>query len=677
MYFFSLLDVCSPMPEIRANSFWLRTADYRKVQTTPTTGRADEDPFAHLRTLSLFNRINTLSTIHHAGRGWIGACYSVAEILTTLYFELCSIDQTFPERDYILLSKGHASAMQYACLSGLGMIGIGDLMKYKHPDGPQAHTDRSTPGIEVNTGSLGQTLSKAAGLAMAGAERVIVILGDGELQEGQNYEALMSIAHQGLHQVIPIIDVNGLQTDSNVTDVMDTPDFHEMMAAFGFDTLELPQGNDAGYCHQILTLALECERPTAVIARTHKGAGLSFMAANQINRRGYAWHGKAPDDETYIRALIEFAELKEAAPIAEAIMDYVHSDAGKIGAPRLQAILDKSVDHEVTLPQASKSGPAPVFFPTGTAYGRAIYRLAKENENVYALDADLENSCKLGKFSKSFPERFVEVGIAEQNMASMAGGFALRGKLPFVNTYAAFLKRCYEQIYVNATEGTKVVYVGHYAGLCYAPDGKTHQSIGDVAMMRAIPGMRVLYPAFAQQVFPILKWAAEEAEGPVYVRLHRRAPEVSMEVTPEQSTFFRPGIPQQLVAQRKTTAAILTAGPHMTAFCRRAIDQLQAKDRLVDLWTFQDLSIIDAAMVQKLAETYQTLYVIEETHASGGLHDLISSTFAQTPTLKRLPRVYQRATTQMTLSTLAPWELYQREGLLPCQLKDWILDISS
>ncbi|MCD6312052.1 MAG: hypothetical protein J7M11_06305, partial [Elusimicrobia bacterium] len=165
-----------------------------------------------LACLAAVNRINSLAAIKSAEHGWLGATFSCADIVTYLYFS----EMKAP--DILILSKGHASPAQYAALAAKGVINFEDLLSYKMPRGLQAHTDMSTPGIVSNTGSLGQSLSKAAGMIMASRlkkenRRAFVILGDGELQEGQNFEALMNIRKNRMTGLVPIIDRNNLQTD--------------------------------------------------------------------------------------------------------------------------------------------------------------------------------------------------------------------------------------------------------------------------------------------------------------------------------------------------------------------------------------------------------------------------------------------------------------------------------
>jgi transketolase len=579
-----------------------------------------------LRELARYNRINALSCIHHTGRGWIGACLSATEVLTALYFDVARED------DAIVLGKGHAAAMQYACLAGAGRIPVEDLLRYKHPDGPQAHTDVTTNGIAANTGSLGQALSKCCGLAMACPDRnVYAILGDGELQEGQCFEALQTMHAHGVSNLVAVIDRNGIQSDSDVADIKAIPDLEGVIRGFG-PSVERVDGNDVDAVRRALVAARDAKVPSVVVADTVKGAGVSFMAASSVERRGYAWHGKAPDRREYGTALLELRACLESRSVGERL------DA------HLSALTKKSAA-SVTKPRAALS--------TGTAFGEELVRLGRTKDDLYVFDADLEKPCKLGAFASAFPERFVEMGISEQDMVSCAGGYALCQKLPVVNTYGSFFKRALEQVYVNATERTKILYAGHYCGLCYGPDGKTHSSTGDLGIMRAIPGMVVLYPAYVEEVAQMLEWFVASCDGGAYMRLHR-AGSADLPV-PEGGVTFRPGVGQHVMSG-SGRATIVTSGPHMTRFCAAA-----ARTHGLDLYAVPWYGMLDEAFVRGLRDDYETLFVIEEHMGAGGLLDVVAGSFGAVGL--RPPRLVHKAVRELTFSTLEPDGLYEHFGL--------------
>src|SRR3989339_499378 len=247
--------------------------------------------------LAAINRINALSCIMSARHGWIGAAFSCAEILTYLYFKRMEFKVSRDNKisgDLLILSKGHAAPMQYACLAGLGIISFEMLLTYKTKNGLQAHTDRMTRGIVSNTGSLGQSLSKACGIALADRlkkqrRNIYVILGDGELQEGQNYEALMTMKKYNLTSVLPIIDRNRLQTDSPVSEIKDTGDLKRIFSAFGFRVFETG-GHNITRLHNAFSL-LGKNSPGVIIADTVKGFGSRLTSMSPDSKHGQAvWH---------------------------------------------------------------------------------------------------------------------------------------------------------------------------------------------------------------------------------------------------------------------------------------------------------------------------------------------------------------------------------------------------
>jgi transketolase len=622
-------------------AFLVDEALYRRLAGELAGAPALPARVAVLERLCACNRINALGAIVQAGRGWLGASFSCAELLTALYWEIADVAVPGePARDLVVLGKGHAAAMQYAALAGRGLFPVADLRRYKHADGPQAHADLLTPGIATNTGSLGQALSKCVGLALGNPYRVFVLLGDGELQEGQNYEALMSLRQHHLANLTVIVDVNRIQSDSEVADIKALPDLEAMFRAFGLQVLSV-DGNDLGAALACLRQATQATRPTVVLAHTRKGAGVGRFAAQRTPRRGYVWHGGVPNPAEYAEALRELLGAARDPGLAAALDDYLAAQA-QAPAPSVSS--------------ASARRPS-----TGDALGAALVRLAREGRDLLVLDADLEKACRLTAFAEAFPERFLEMGIAEQDMVSTAGGLALRGRLPVVNTYAAFLRRAFEQIYVNATERTRIVYAGHYAGLCYTPDGKTHQCTGDVAMMRSIPGMIVLYPACAEQVEPMLRWYLDAAvTAPLYLRLHRLA-NLDADVSLPPPEPFRVG---ELLAIRRcpgATAAVLTCGPHLTGFCARAADRLAAQGTAVDVWTAPTLRGLAPGAAADLAG-YAVVAVVEELVDAGGLLDEVAHALARHPT-SRAPRLRSLAVDDFTFSTLERDGLYAHFGL--------------
>ena len=261
-------------------------------------------------------RMGIINATHGAKAGHPGGSLSAAEVFTYLYFKEMNIDPTNPKwdgRDRFVLSKGHTAPGLYSVLALRGYFPVEDLPTLRHIDSYlQGHPNMNTvPGVDMSTGSLGQGISAAVGMAIAakyqGKEnRVYSLLGDGEIQEGQVWEACMAAAHYKLDNLCIVVDNNGLQIDGNVADVMSPYPIVDKLLAFGFN-VHAVDGHDFEALEKAFDNAKKTKgQPTAIVMSTVKGKGVSFME----NDAG--WHGKAPNDEQYAQAMSELkAQLAE------------------------------------------------------------------------------------------------------------------------------------------------------------------------------------------------------------------------------------------------------------------------------------------------------------------------------------------------------------------------------
>ncbi|MEA2081784.1 MAG: 1-deoxy-D-xylulose-5-phosphate synthase N-terminal domain-containing protein [Elusimicrobiota bacterium] len=548
-----------------------------------------------LARLAAVNRINALAAIKSAEHGWLGASFSCADIVTYLYF------REMKARDILILSKGHAAPVQYAALAAKGVMDFEELLSYKTPRGLQAHTDMSTPGIVSNTGSLGQSLSKAAGMIMASRlkkekKRAFVILGDGELQEGQNFEAMMNIRKNRLTELIPIIDRNNLQTDSAVSDIKGIDNLEKTLSGMGFKIISA-KGNDMKSVEKAFAFA-GGNKPCVIIADTVKGAGSPLTAMKNTARRKAVWHSKVPSSEEYAQILEGLVRDSGAGCIKDAFGRWRIS-AGEV-APAFQIPSSRAVS-------------------TRDAFAEELFSLMKKNKKIIVFDADLEKSMKLTPIAEKYSKRFVESGIAEQDMASTAGGFALEGFIPVVNTYASFFRRCFEQIYVNATEKKPVIYAGSYSGLCYASDGKTHQMTGDVPMMRSIHSVRVYDPFSASETKKILRYYLSGNKKiwnyPVYIKLRRSPPDFPFKgprgAAPDCGTMLKKG----------KNVCVVVSGPHLASYALKAVADLSSSSAVA---AFTAQNYLDHRKTVSLLRPFKKIIVMEEGVTSGGLADEIS-----------------------------------------------------
>jgi len=275
-----------------------------------------QELYKELRKTACRVRQGIVESTFHAKSGHPGGSLSAADVLTYLYFSRMRVDHANPvweERDRFVLSKGHAAPALYSVLAERGFFPVEELKTLRHIGSRlQGHPNMNlTPGVDMSTGSLGQGVSAAVGMAL-GAKlqqkdiRVYTLLGDGEIQEGQVWEAMMSASHFKLDNLLVMIDNNNLQIDGAVSDVMSPYPIDEKLAAFGF-FVQTIDGHDFEAMEKAFNRAeQETGRPSAIILKTIKGKGVSFME-NQVG-----WHGKAPNEEQYHQAMEELsAALRE------------------------------------------------------------------------------------------------------------------------------------------------------------------------------------------------------------------------------------------------------------------------------------------------------------------------------------------------------------------------------
>lgn len=472
--------------------YFVEKETFERIRAAPAEPHAKAALYADLA------RLNTLYMIARAGSGHIGSSFSSLDFVTWLYLH------ELGEGDIYFSSKGHDAPGLYAVLTALGVLPFDKIHGLRRIDGLPGHPDIATPGIAANTGSLGMGISKAKGMAFAHRllgrkSRLFVMTGDGELQEGQIWESLISAANHRLGEITVIVDHNKIQSDFSVESTSSLGDLGAKFRAFGWAVIEA-DGHDFAAIESSLDEAAQfADTPTAIIAHTVKGKGVSFMegAAIDSDVERFKFHSGAPSGEDYGRAVKE-------------IIARIERQAEAIGVS--------------SIPLATSRRPEVRSEPTLTrllpAYSEALLAQAQRNKKLVALDADLAIDMGLAPFRERYSERFVECGIAEMDMVSQAGGMALSGLTPVVHSFSCFLStRPNEQIYNNATERTKIVYVGGLAGVLPAGPGHSHQSVRDISLLASIPNMAVVEPASPEDVAPLFDWCLNTHDGPSFFRL--------------------------------------------------------------------------------------------------------------------------------------------------------------
>ncbi len=352
------------------------------------------------------------------------------------------------------------------------------------------------------------------------------------------------------------------------------------------------------------------EAPKVLVARTIKGRGVSFMEHPEALRQGggtYRWHAGAPADDAFARAHAELvARIRERLPdLRLEPVPPLEESVSLVGEPESGAGLRRVTDEYVA-----------------AAYGEELLEIVVRRPEVVVLDADLASDCRIRAIELEQPARFVEVGIAEQDMVSMAAGLARQGLLPVVNSFASFLAaRANEQIYNQASEGTKVVYALHYAGLIPAGPGKSHQSIRDVSLLAALPNMTIVQPANSQETRALLRWAVEEAGENVSVRLaigpSPRAIEMpEREASPGRGTILREG----------SDALLFAYGPIMLHEALGAAEALESRGLHTQVVNMPWLNRVDADWLTDLVERFEEIFVVEDHAPFGALGDALRRT---------------------------------------------------
>ena len=506
-------------------------------------------------------RYNTLVAVKKAGSGHLGSSLSALDITTYLYLNEMNVFEVgfdSPDRDIYFSSKGHDVPGLYSLFYALGIIPEEKLLMLRRLHGLDGHPEVRQKGIEACTGSLGMGISKAKGFAWAKSYQknkgqVFVLTGDGEFQEGQIYESLQATAHQKVNNVIAIMDHNKYQTDMLVADVNNIEDVVKKVEAFGWHVVRI-NGHDYNVLKKTFNdLKKVTDKPKMIIADTIKGRGVSFMEKPLTEtfqgKTLYKWHSGAPDDESYLNGLSELSES-------------INSLAEKIRL-KIQIPINETEGKPIT--KLDKE------FVT-EAYGDTLVEIAKTNKKLVVLDGDLSADCKLRKFEKAYPDRFIENGIAEQDMVSTAGGLARMGLIPVVNTFASFLAaRANEQIYNNAGEKTKIIYTCHFSGMIPAGPGKSHQSVRDISLFGALPNITIIQPCNAEETKLATEYCVNEATENCMLRLVIGPSPERIELPKDYK--FKVGVGTKLT--NGNNAILFSYGPVMLHEALVAADYLQ------------------------------------------------------------------------------------------------------
>jgi len=547
-------------------------------------------------------RSSILSTAE-AGSGHPTTCMSCAEIMSVLFFSEMRYDPRDPHArnaDAFVLSKGHAAPILWAALHEAGAVADDPLTLRKITSPLEGHPTPLCPWVRIATGSLGQGLSAAAGIAWsrradALGSRVFCLLGDGETAEGSVWEAAQFAAFSGLDNLCAIVDVNALGQSGHTMHRHEVEAYARKFDAFGWQTVVVDGHGVSSLLDAFEKARTTKGRPTAIVARTLKGKGVSFVE----NKEG--WHGKPlKKGEEVDKALAELGDT--SVKIEVRVRRYEWPPA------------QKTLDLQPMVPTYQPGQEV----ATREAYGSALVKLGQLNPLVVAIDGDTKNSTFSEKFKAAYPERFIEAYIAEQNMVGVAAGLAADGKVPFASTFAAFLTRAYDQIRMAAYSRPHVlVFVGSHCGVSIGEDGASQMGLEDLAMFRAVAGSTVLYPGDAVAAERLVA-AAAGASGVVYIRTTR--PKVKVIYAPTEE--FPVGGSKVVRRSDKDRVTIVGAGvtlyEALEAHARLAKDGIAA--RVIDCYSVKP---IDGATLRQAAKETKAIVTVEDHSVHGGLGDAV------------------------------------------------------
>jgi transketolase len=551
-----------------------------------------------LRQIATKLRIHSVNMTSEAGSGHPTTCMSIAEIMACLFFDEMRYNIKDPfdwANDELVLSKGHAAPILWACYAEAGIFPVGNLKNLrKITSNLEGHPTPRMKWVKAATGSLGQGLSVGVGIAAAmklarSRRRTYVVLGDGEIAEGSVWEAANSAVLLGLDNLVAIADINRLSQSDATMHGHDLEPYEMKFLAFGWDVIVI-DGHKVGQILKAFATARESEKPVMILARTLKGKGVSFL--EDLN----GWHGKPLKEEDRLKAMEELGPMPEV-------------DAAKL-VRKPKAVKGPSLLKRYDFRKNDYDKAA----ATRRAYGNALVNLGKVNSSVVVLDGDVKNSTYAEDFFKAFPKRSYQVYIAEQNMVGMGLGMAAKGYQPYMATFAAFLSRAHDQIRMAAYSMPNMKFVGSHVGVSIGADGPSQMGLEDIAIFAPIPGCVVFYPSDAYATESCVEEMARY-KGMAYLRTTRPGTPLLY----KKGEKFPIGGSKVLKRSAQDQVAIIAAG--ITVFeALRAYEELKAEGtavRVIDAYSVQP---IDKAGLRRNVEAAGGKAVVVEDHfPNGGL----------------------------------------------------------
>ncbi|TMK85155.1 MAG: transketolase [Actinobacteria bacterium] len=541
-----------------------------------------------------------------AGSGHPTSSMSAAHLAAVLFSDHLRYDVDDPKNpgnDRFVLSKGHASPLLYSVLKATGAITDQELVSFRKFRSPlQGHPAPvpEMPWVDVATGSLGQGLSMGLGMSLAMRlddlpGRVWVLMGDSEFVEGSVAEAMATASFHGVRNLVGILDMNRLGQRGPTMLQWEGDRYAARAEAFGWRAIQI-DGHDVAQVDRAYREAEDGAAPTLIVARTIKGHGVSFLADAE------GWHGKALDLDQAKQAIKELGGERSIV-VTPPKPELIAREPAPVGAG-------------TALPSYEKDEA------TRKAFGETLAALAPARPDIVVLDGEVSNSTHTEDFQKAAPDRFFEMYIGEQNMLGTAVGLQALGKVPFAATFGAFMTRAYDFIRMAAIGRANLRMCGSHAGVSIGEDGPSQMALEDLAMMRAVHGSTVLYPADGNSTAKLVARMVD-LPGITYMRTTReKTPRLY--ATDEE---FPVGGSKVIRSSQADRATIVGAG--VTVFeALEAADQLAADGIAVRVIDAYSVKPIDAATIRAALDETGLIVVVEDHWIDGGLGDAVLAALA-------------------------------------------------
>lgn len=563
-----------------------------------------------VRVLAAQLRVDSLRCSTAARSGHPTSSLSAADLMAVLLHDHLRWQfrpTEHPNNDHLIFSKGHASPLLYSMLKAVGVVSEKDFLSYRRFGSRlQGHPVPGLPGVHVATGSLGQGLAVAVGLALSGRYlekldyRVWVLVGDSEMSEGSIWEAFDHARHYELDNLIAILDMNRLGQRGETPLGWDSATYAARARAFGWRAIEV-DGHDITAIRGAFDDAVRGgDTPTFIVARTIKGKGVRLVE----DKNG--WHGKALDDEQCKRAVDELGGERK---IVVEPRPPTSERPATTRTPRTFVPPTYELSRSIA---------------TRKAYGDALKSLGASLPDVVVLDAEVSNSTFASEFAKAFPDRYFEMFISEQQMVAAAVGLCIRGKTVFASTFAAFLTRAYDFVRMAAVSAVNLRLAGSHAGVSIGEDGPSQMGLEDLAMMRAVHGSTVLYPCCANQTTKLVA-AMARAKGIVYLRTTRGDTPVLYGAEEDFPIGGSKVLRQSANDQVTVVAAGITVHEALRAHDALGADGIAI--RVIDAYSVKPLD--DATIRSAVRATSGNVVVVEDHWPEGGLGDAVFACMTQ------------------------------------------------